>query len=187
MKTSDRSAKTVLAVLILTTASGLPASPAGAGNWPQWRGPDHDGTSGETDLPTSWSREENLKWRLQLPGPAASTPIVWEDRIFLTSTRRDSDDLLVMAIGTDGKLLWERALDQGARTAAKPPLRAAFAPPGQLRPLAQDAVDTVGNGAPVVLVVLLINKTVRAWLVWRILVINKTACTWCGLVNAINE
>ena len=42
-----------------------------AGNWPQWRGPQANGVSDEQDPPTTWSRTENVLWRLPLPGPVA--------------------------------------------------------------------------------------------------------------------
>ena len=87
---------------------------AGAENWPQWRGPRFDGTSTETGLPATWSASENVRWRLELPGPAASTPIVWNDRIFLTSTREGGDELLVLAVSRDGEILWQRRIDQGS-------------------------------------------------------------------------
>ncbi len=76
-------------------------------------GPRFDGTSNARGLPVSWSAEENVRWRFELPGPAASTPIVWGERIFVTSTRKESDDLLVLAVGRDGELLWERKVDEG--------------------------------------------------------------------------
>ena len=103
-------ATSVVILLILLTSAGA----AWAENWPQWRGPRLDGTSAESGLPTRWSRTENLRWRLELPGPAASTPIVWEDRIFLTSTREDGDELLLLAVSRDGEILWERVADRGS-------------------------------------------------------------------------
>ena len=47
-----------------------------ADDWPQWRGPNGDGTSGERGLPAKWSRTDDVVWRLKLPGPAGSTPAV---------------------------------------------------------------------------------------------------------------
>ncbi len=82
-----------------------------AEDWPGWRGPRHNGTSTETGLPASWSAGQNLKWRLPLPGPAPSTPIIWKDRIFLTSAA--GDDLLLLCISTAGKLLWQRQVSTG--------------------------------------------------------------------------
>lgn len=82
-----------------------------AENWPNWRGPRNDGTSTETDLPTKWSKTENVKWRLELPGAAPSTPVVWEDRIFLTSA--DGNDLVLLCADTSGNLLWKRKVGSG--------------------------------------------------------------------------
>jgi outer membrane protein assembly factor BamB len=92
------------ASLLLLAAAG---SAAGE-NWPQWRGAKLDGVSHETNLPLKWSKDEGVVWRLALPGPAGSTPVVWDDKIFLTSAEGDS--LVLMAVGTDGKLLWKQTL-----------------------------------------------------------------------------
>jgi outer membrane protein assembly factor BamB len=56
-----------------------------AADWPQWRGPSADGISLERDLPVQWDGEHNIAWKARLPGLGTSTPIVWGDRIFLTS------------------------------------------------------------------------------------------------------
>jgi outer membrane protein assembly factor BamB len=86
---------------------------AGAENWPQWRGPYNNSVSSETNLPVTWSKTENVLWRLPLPGPAGATPIVWENRIFLTSA--EGDDLALLCVSTDGELLWKRTLGTGNR------------------------------------------------------------------------
>ena len=85
---------------------------ASADNWPQWRGPDHDGISKETGLPVRWDNVQEVAWRLPLPGAAGSTPVVWDDRIFLT-TVDNSGKLLLMCVSTDGRMLWQQMLDQG--------------------------------------------------------------------------
>ncbi len=85
------------------------AAVARAENWPQWRGARQDGISHETDLPLSWSKTENVAWRLALPGPGGSTPVVWNDHIYLTSAEGD-EQMVLMAVRTDGKLLWKRVL-----------------------------------------------------------------------------
>ncbi len=54
-------------------------------NWPQWRGPDQNGVSSATDLATTWSETENIVWKVPLPSWSGGTPIVWGDRIFVTS------------------------------------------------------------------------------------------------------
>ena len=79
-----------------------------AENWPQWRGPKLNGISEETDLPVTWSETKNVAWRVPLPGPAGSTPVVWGDRIFLTSAEGKGTSLLCFK--TEGKQLWKRKL-----------------------------------------------------------------------------
>jgi outer membrane protein assembly factor BamB len=87
------------------------AGASSAENWPQWRGAKLDGISHEKGLPTKWSKSDNVAWRLPLPGPAGATPVVWDDRIYLTSA--EGEDLVVMCVGTDGKTLWKNALATG--------------------------------------------------------------------------
>ena len=54
-----------------------------AANWPQFRGPGGSGVSTETGLPTSWSDEENIVWKVKLPAYGASSPITWGEKIFV--------------------------------------------------------------------------------------------------------
>src|SRR5947209_5441767 len=79
-----------------------------ADNWPQWRGPNGDGVSKEKNLPTKWSETENVAWKLPLPGMGGATPVVWGDKIFLTSEDGSSIDLL--CVSTAGKELWKKKL-----------------------------------------------------------------------------
>ena len=102
-----KNALTFLLVVFILTANSF------ADNWQQWRGMHNDGVSNETEAPIQWSQTENVKWRLPLPGEAASTPIVWEDKIFLTSA--EGDALVLMCVSTDGKELWKRTLGHGNR------------------------------------------------------------------------
>ena len=110
-------------------------------NWPHWRGPHHNGISDAKNLPMKWSPTENIVWKIPLPSWSAATPIIWGDRIFITSPsksepkpepeqkqvqeqsqtqrrrRRSALDpggpkLLLFCIAKkDGKILWERELD----------------------------------------------------------------------------
>jgi outer membrane protein assembly factor BamB len=85
-----------------------PSGPSPGENWPQWRGPDYDGISHETNVPTTWSESSNVVWKLEMPGMGGSTPAVWDKHIFLTS--QDGDNLVIVCASTDGKLLWKRQL-----------------------------------------------------------------------------
>ena len=58
---------------------------AGAASWPQWRGPSGQGVSEETNLPSEWTATRNIKWKAAIPGRGHSSPIVWGNRIFLTT------------------------------------------------------------------------------------------------------
>src|SRR5947199_6706043 len=81
-----------------------------ADNWPQWRGPQGTGQSLETGLPTTWSPEENVRWKVPLPGPGMSTPIVWGSRVFLTQSLDSAGRrrALLCFDRKDGKSLWQR-------------------------------------------------------------------------------
>src|SRR5207249_322937 len=65
----------------------LGAAPAlWADNWPGWRGSTGDGLTAEKDLPVRWSATENVRWKVPLQGAGVSAPVVWGDRVFLTSS-----------------------------------------------------------------------------------------------------
>jgi outer membrane protein assembly factor BamB len=103
-----RSSRWLLAVSCL-----IVVSPAFADNWPAWRGPRRDGISRETGLPLSWGPGKNIAWQLDLPGMGSSTPIIWDDRIFLTCGQ--GEDLLLVCIGSDGKVRWQSKVGTSSR------------------------------------------------------------------------
>lgn len=79
--------------------------------WPRWRGPQGDGQSSETQLPVEWS-EGDIAWKTELPGRGQSSPIVWDERIFLTSASEDGLKRSVLCVDrTSGKLAWEHPID----------------------------------------------------------------------------
>jgi outer membrane protein assembly factor BamB len=53
--------------------------------WPQWRGPYATGVSRTADPPTEWSETKNVRWKVELPGRGAGTPVIWGDRLFVLS------------------------------------------------------------------------------------------------------
>ncbi len=54
-------------------------------NWPQFRGPAARGVSEAKQVPTEWAKDKNIAWQVDLPGVAWSQPIVWGDKIFVTT------------------------------------------------------------------------------------------------------
>jgi outer membrane protein assembly factor BamB len=59
------------------------ASADAARNWPQWRGPLANGIAPHGNPPSTWSETENVKWKVKIPGRGMSTPIVWENQVFI--------------------------------------------------------------------------------------------------------
>lgn len=51
--------------------------------WPQWRGPAATGVSAHANPPTRWSEQQNIRWRVEIPGRGSATPVVWGDRLFV--------------------------------------------------------------------------------------------------------
>ncbi len=104
------------AILLLLVSFVSMAGPCLADNWPTWRGPTHNGISTEQGIPTEWTKaKENIAWRLELPGPSGATPVVWDDRIYLSSA--EGDDLVLMCVSTDGKELWKKLVTTGNKQA----------------------------------------------------------------------
>jgi len=100
-----RFAQPVVVILLLAAVTY-------AENWPQWRGPNLNGLSGEKNLPSRWSPEENIVWKLPLPSWSGSTPIIWRDLIFLNVA--DGDSLSLWCVNRKkGDVLWKSPLGGG--------------------------------------------------------------------------
>ncbi len=122
-----------LLLLFAIVANGAVASDS----WPQWRGPNGDGTTSATGLPVSWSTTENVVWRTKLPSWAAATPIIWGDTVFVTSAEEGSslnrpnsrlfeggdanrDQLYLIAVDRKtGKVRWQQSIGHGNRIGNK--------------------------------------------------------------------
>ncbi len=86
---------------------------ASAEQWPGWRGPRGDGTSLEVNVPIRWSTTDNICWKVPIPGTGHSSPIVWDERIFLTTClEREEKRALLCLNRSDGRLLWQREVLQ---------------------------------------------------------------------------
>src|SRR6516162_9671217 len=97
-------------ILFLT---GVLTSSGVAENWAQWRGPFFNGSTTETNLPTEWSKTENVRWVTPLPGYSGATPVIWDDSVFVSSPDSQKN-LLLLCIGRqDGKLRWQRTVSEG--------------------------------------------------------------------------
>lgn len=76
-------------------------------NWMRFRGPTGQGLSSETELPVTWSATKNIKWKTSLPGKGWSSPIVFEDHVFLTASTEEGVSCRVICINRkDGSIAW---------------------------------------------------------------------------------
>ena len=78
-------------------------------NWPQWRGPHANGIADRGNYPATFSLSEDLLWKAKLPGAGGSTPVVWEDKIILTSGVGEGEEGQdgVLCYDWSGKLKWQ--------------------------------------------------------------------------------
>jgi outer membrane protein assembly factor BamB len=98
--------------LVVVPALLLATAPLAAENWPQWRGPQLNGLSAETNLPVKWSKTENVAWTLAMPERSGATPIVWGEHIFLNVGEGRNLELWSVDRGT-GAVRWKRPLGGG--------------------------------------------------------------------------
>lgn len=93
-----------------------------AADWPQFRGPNGEARSDDTRVPVKWSATENLKWKLALPGPGSSCPVISGNKVFLTcfSGHKENGDVsglvrhVVCVDKTTGKQLWQKDYPAGS-------------------------------------------------------------------------
>ena len=91
----------------------LGVQPSAAENWPNWRGPEYNGTSRETDLPVSWNATSGIAWKCTIPASGTSTPAIWGDAIFVTSHVDNQKLVLVKIDKKTGQIEWTRQVGTG--------------------------------------------------------------------------
>ncbi|MAS96575.1 MAG: hypothetical protein CMO55_25580 [Verrucomicrobiales bacterium] len=103
--------KTIALLSLFALTSSLTAA-----DWPNWRGPFFNGSSEETGFPTVFSKEEGVAWKTQLPGEGASTPIVSNGAIFLTSVDEEEDGVVGIKLNAQtGEIEWSKKFGEGVR------------------------------------------------------------------------
>ena len=83
----------------------------GAGQWPQFRGPNSDGHAAGPATPLVWSDAENVAWKTPIPGLGWSSPVIVDGRVFLTTAVPQGEGLSLRALALDsqtGKIFWDR-------------------------------------------------------------------------------
>jgi outer membrane protein assembly factor BamB len=111
---SCRRSLCVLGMVVLVFGLAHSAETPPASSWVHWRGPGMQGHCDDNKVPLVWSEKQNLLWKTKLPGPGNSTPIIWGDRVFLTSSSSDGKSRQVVCINAiDGKVLWQQTASEG--------------------------------------------------------------------------
>src|SRR6187549_1603931 len=118
-----------IGILLMTALLGAAKDPAADRYWAQWRGPDATGVARHANPPLEWSETKNIKWKVEIPGRGSSSPIVWGNRIYVTTAvpvavagdaqhaprgtlnPRGVHRFVVMALDRQtGKTVWERVV-----------------------------------------------------------------------------
>jgi outer membrane protein assembly factor BamB len=73
------------AVAALASSTLARQADPGARFWPQWRGPQATGVAPHATPPTEWSESKNIRWKTEIPGRGTASPVIWGDRVYLTS------------------------------------------------------------------------------------------------------
>lgn len=105
----------MMRTLLLATLGLALAGHVSANDWPSWRGPASDGTlPADAEYPEEWSATDKLRWRVEMPGPGNSSPIVVGEKVFLTQAVDGGKTRSLRCLSAeDGKTLWEKDIDYG--------------------------------------------------------------------------
>ncbi|MEZ6050539.1 MAG: PQQ-binding-like beta-propeller repeat protein [Planctomycetaceae bacterium] len=113
--------QTLISACVLLVASMVTAE-----DWPQFRGPTGQGLSEVSDVPVTWSETENIAWKVAIPGSGWSSPVIANDRVYLTTAvpTDAGHELRVLCLDAgSGETLWDiKAFDQpeGKRSKSTP-------------------------------------------------------------------
>jgi len=109
MATPTRVALPLLWLVVLGAhAAERPTPPAGSGEWTRFRGPNGGGISKATSIPVKWT-EKDYNWKVKLPGGGHSSPVVWDNRVFVTCADRKTAQRMILCLkAADGSVVWRR-------------------------------------------------------------------------------
>lgn len=98
--------------VLLSLVTCLAATAAVAEDWPSWRGPQGDGHSHDSGFPLEWSATSHVKWKVALPGPGNSTPIVTGQRVFISCAAQEGRQRGLLCLDRDsGSTLWQQNVE----------------------------------------------------------------------------
>src|SRR5690349_9567121 len=93
-----------------------------SGDWPRWRGPDANSVADGSTLPIEWSPTKNIRWSLKLPGWGTSSPVIYRNRLFVTSQAEAGGEksLLTLCYRDTGQELWRHDFGLGVNPRTNP-------------------------------------------------------------------
>ena len=109
--------RTWLPAVLSIALSGIVANGVFAQDWPNWRGPNFNGSAEAKNLPVEFSLSKNVKWSASLPGTSSATPVIRGNRVYTTSADFNRQKLLVHCLDrATGKVLWQDEMGTGYRS-----------------------------------------------------------------------
>lgn len=95
-------------------------APGQVAQWPDYRGPTRDGHAPANEVPLRWSEEKNVRWKTAIPGMAWSSPVVWNDQVWVTTAAPTGRWMGVVAVDArTGKKIHERVLFENEKPRKK--------------------------------------------------------------------
>lgn len=99
--------KLILKILLITFAISFSSISKGQ-QWSRYRGPNGQGISYAQNIPVKWTQKD-YNWKVNLPGGGHSSPVLWDDKVFITCGDQKTDNGLLLALRvSDGKVLWQK-------------------------------------------------------------------------------
>lgn len=96
-------------MLIAALALGGALPTLAVENWPQFRGPRGDGVTPETGLPVTWSESQNVRWKTAIHGRAWSSPVIWDNQIWMTTAPEDGKELFAVCVDREtGRIVHDK-------------------------------------------------------------------------------
>ncbi len=109
MKGFEMTKRSLLRVALAAVFFTFTLASAQAADWSNWRGPNHNGTTDASNLPTEFSASKNLAWTVDMPGVSSATPIIAGGRVYVVTNDATQTKVSGMCIdAASGKVLWTR-------------------------------------------------------------------------------
>ena len=102
--------------------SDFPSEKEIRANWPSFRGPGSNGIAYQKNIPVSWDGKsgKNVKWKTGIPLPGFNSPVIWNDKLFLSGANETKREVYCIDVNT-GKILWKKGVEKISGSPSQPP------------------------------------------------------------------